>query len=72
MQNKVTTKFKGTKHINAVTINEAEESDDTLYEEFQAFRIDANRRSEVGLSSEVDEISFEDLKIWRKELRTKD
>jgi hypothetical protein len=72
MQNKVTTKFKDTKHINTVTINEDEESDDALYEEFQAFRNDTNRHSEVGLSSEGDEISFEDWKIRRKELRAKD
>lgn len=72
IKNKVTAKLKDTKHINTVTINEDEENDDALYEEFQAFRNDLNRHSEVGLSSEGDEISFEDWKIKRKDLRAKD
>ena len=72
LHNKITN-FKDEKHnIKNVKIHEDEENDDELYEEFQAFRIDSNRRSEVGLDSEGDEISFEDWKIKRKELRAKE
>ena len=68
MQSKVAA-LKDTKHINAVAVLEGEENDDVLYEEFQAFKNDINRNSEVGFQSESDEISFDDWKIKRKQLK---
>jgi len=66
------TTLKDSKHnaIAALTIDENEESDDALYEEFQAFKEEAHRLSEVGLGSDDgDEILFEDWKIERKQLK---
>ncbi len=72
LQTKIAHLKDGKHEIKKTVIAEDEEDDDALYEEFQVFRIDLNRRSEVGLSSEGDEISFEDWKINRKNLRAKE
>jgi hypothetical protein len=68
MQNRVAA-LKDTKRINPVAIIEGEENDDVLYEEFQAFKNDINRNSEVEFQSESDDISFDDWKIKRKQLK---